>query len=34
MPVIAFYLLLFDCKDTYKKNKTAANRFMKIIVEW
>ena len=32
MPVIT--LLLFDYKGTYKKNKTAANSFMKFIVKW
>ena len=30
--VITFYLLLFDCKSTYKENKTAANSYMKFTI--
>ena len=33
MPVITCYVF-FDCKSTYKKNKTAANSFMKTIVNF
>ena len=32
MPVITFCYLLFDCKSTYKENKTAANSYMKFTV--
>ena len=31
MPVITCYVF-FDCKSTYEENKTAANSFMKTIV--
>ena len=30
MPVITFSPLLFDCKSTYKKNKTAAKQLYEI----
>ena len=33
MPVITCYVF-FDCKSTYKKNKAAANSFMKTIVDF
>ena len=33
MPVITCHIF-FDCKSTYKKNKTAANSFMKTIVNF
>ena len=32
MPIITFYLLLFDCKSLYNENKTAANSYMKLTV--
>ena len=31
--MLVITLLLFDCKSTYKKNKTAANSFMKFIIK-